>query len=79
MISRGWWCCVHGGSEKFMHKLAEEFIDLGHNVIVVTMKLCEAMPKHSYPLKVIDLGKYSPLKAIRFSSSVPLRLEPGLV
>ncbi|HDN01596.1 MAG TPA: glycosyltransferase family 1 protein [Candidatus Bathyarchaeota archaeon] len=67
IISRGWWCCIHGGSEKFMHRLAEEFINLGHRVTAVTMKLCESMPQQRYPLEVIDLGKYNLVKAIQFS------------
>ncbi len=70
IVSRGWFCSIHGGSERFISKLAEKLHSKGFRIVGVTRWL----PGFEYPKAVHELrvleerrSRASALSSLRFS------------
>jgi len=84
IISRGWFCSIHGGSERFISKLGEELHRRGFRVVGVTRWLPSfAYPKAVHELRIFEDRNPKPLIAsIRFSrwaANVVNKIRPDVV
>lgn len=50
VVSRGWWPCIKGGSEKFMRRVADNLYDMGYDVVAVTRMIGGCRPEARYPV-----------------------------
>ncbi len=50
VVSRGWWPCIKGGSEKFMRRVADNLHSMGYRVTAVTRMIGACTPEADYPV-----------------------------
>jgi len=62
VVSRSWWGSVYGGSERFMYRLAQGLVELGHEVHVITRRIeCFGEPSTIGLMHVLKVSKARPL------------------